>query len=154
MLFYALEFVWLYIVLIFMLRLHGFKQWLPKLCPRDVEGMGRQEQERVNVYVLSHSRISLVTNVRVVSIWNKIRLCRIVLEWIAVWRFLIANKMWFYILGISSYHYSCTSMVISIALLSATQWNLIKLNYSFIIWIDENNSGVYNYVITHSRRLT
>ena len=53
--------------------------------------------------------------------------------------------------GISSDHYSCTSMVISIFLLSTTQWNLIKLIYTFLIWIDENDSSVYNYVITHSK---
>ena len=59
--------------------------------------------------------------------------------------------MWFYIWCINSYHYSCTSMAISIVLLSTTQWNLIKLNYSFIIRIDENDSNVYDYVFICSQ---
>ena len=67
---------------------------------------------------------------------------------ILFWQFLIANKMWFYIWGIMSYHYSCTNMVISIALLSTTQWNLIKLNYR---WTHENDSNVYHYLFIHSQ---
>ena len=101
--------------------------------------------------MLSHSSISLATIVTVVSILNKILLRMIVLEWFVVWQFLIVKKMRFYNWGINLYHYSCTSVVISIALLSATQRNLIKSNYNLLMWIDKTNSSVYNYVITHSQ---